>query len=439
MEKNICTTNGGIKVAHAFDLYITLIVFIATYVIIVSERINRMTIAFFGAFLLIVLHVINLKYAFGSIDFDTIGLLVGMMIVVGITKKTGIFQYLAIKAAKLSKGDPWLILFMLSFITAISSALLDNVTSVLLIAPVTLVITETLEINPVPFMIAQIMAANIGGTSTLIGDPPNIMIGTETGLGFMDFISNLLPIIIIIFAVTFFIIGKIYKTKIHVKESRKNEIMKINENLALTDKSLLKKSLFVLFLIIAGFVMSDLLNLETAAIALAGAALLLLISKEEPEEILHEVEWPTIFFFAFLFILVGGLEKVGVIEYIARNMVALTNGNLMLTAFLILWVSAIASSFIDNIPFVATMIPLIQSIGALSTYSITPLWWALALGACLGGNGTLVGASANVVIAGIMEKHNHKITFREYMKIAFPLMILSITISSAYLYLRYLR
>ncbi|MBF8984669.1 ArsB/NhaD family transporter [Lutibacter sp. B2] len=421
------------------QLYLAVGIFILTYAIIVSEKINRMTIAFFGALLLVLFKIINLEFAFHSIDFDTISLLIGMMIIVNITKRTGLFQYIAIKSAKLAKGDPWRILIMLSIITAVSSALLDNVTTVLLIAPVTLVITEALQINPIPFMVVQILSANIGGTATLIGDPPNIMIGSETNLGFMDFLSNLLPVVIVIYLVTFFFIKRMYKSKLHVKDDLKLKIMDMNENLALTDIPLLIKSLCILFLTMLGFALHQFIGLETATVALAGASILLLISKLDPEEIVHEIEWITIFFFAFLFILVGGLEKVGVIDFIAKGVVEMTNGNILLTTILILWISAIASSFLDNIPFVATMIPIIKGVGALSTFNITPLWWALALGACLGGNGTLVGASANVVVAGILEKHNHKISFMEYMKIAFPLMILSIIIATIYLYVFYLR
>lgn len=417
---------------------IALTVFILTYGIIISEKINRTTIAFVGAIVLVIIKVIGLEDAIESIDFHTIGLLIGMMIIVAIMKNTGIFQYIAIKAAKKAKGDPWKILLTLSIITAISSALLDNVTTVLLIAPVTLVITETLEINPIPFMIAQILAANIGGTSTLIGDPPNIMIGTATNLGFMDFIINLFPIVVIILIVTLFILKMIYGKQLVVKEALKSKIMKFDENLALTDKKLLVQSLVVLGITVLGFVLHQFLGLESTTVALAGAAILLLISKSDPDEVLQQVEWPTIFFFAFLFILVGSLEKVGVIDLLAKGIMDLTKGNLLFTSLLVLWVSSLASAFLDNIPFVATMIPLIKSIGALSTISITPLWWALALGACLGGNGTLVGSSANVIVAGILEKHKHKLSFIDYFKIAFPLMILSIILSTVYLYVFYL-
>ncbi|WP_330375380.1 ArsB/NhaD family transporter [Inediibacterium massiliense] len=419
-------------------LFLTVSIFILTYAVIISEKINRMTISFFGVILLVLFHVIDLKFAFSSIDFDTISLLIGMMIIVNITKRTGVFQYIAIRSAKLAKGDPWKILLILSIITAVSSALLDNVTTVLLIAPITLVMTEALEIDPIPFMFAQILSANIGGTATLIGDPPNIMIGSETGLGFMDFLLNLFPVVFIIFISTLFLLKRRYKSSLHVEERLKKKIMKMDEKLALTDIKLLKKSMTVLMCTIIGFAIHQFIGLETATVALSGAAILLLISNIDPEEILHEIEWITIFFFAFLFILVAALENVGVIDWIAHGMVDLTKGNLVFTALLILWVSALASSFLDNIPFVATMIPLIKSIGALSTFNILPLWWALALGACLGGNGTMIGASANVVVAGILEKHNHKISFIHYMKVAFPLMILSIIISTIYLYIFYL-
>lgn len=415
-----------------------IIIFISIYAIIISEKINRTTIAFFGAVLMILLKIIGLDQAFETIDFHTIGLLIGMMIMVNILKRTGAFQYIAIKSAKLTKGDPWYILVMLSTITAISSALLDNVTTVLLIAPVTLVITEALEINPIPFMVAEILSANIGGTATLIGDPPNIMIGSETGLGFMDFLINLAPAAFVIYLVTLFILKFIYKSQLKVQEELKAKIMQFNENLAITDKVLLKKSLIVLTFTILGFGLHQFVGLETATVALTGASVLLLISKTDPEEIFHEIEWLTIFFFIFLFVLVGTLEEVGAIEMIAKGVVDITQGNLLLTALLVLWISGIASAFLDNIPFVATMIPLIQSIGALTSINITPLWWALALGACLGGNGTLVGASANVVVAGILEKHKHRISFVEYMKIGFPLMIVSIIISTVYLYVFYL-
>lgn len=427
---------GGIKMSQFPTV---LLIFILTYLIIVSEKIHRTTIAFVGAILLIIFNILSLEGAIEYIDFHTIGLLIGMMIIVNIMKTTGIFQYLAIKAAKKAKGEPIHLLITLAIITAICSALLDNVTTVLLIVPVTIVITEALEISPIPFLITQILASNIGGASTLIGDPPNIMIGSQTGLGFLEFVINLAPVIVVIFAVTLFIVKRIYKKQLVVDESNMKKIMEFDENRSITDKKLLVKSGIVILFTILGFMLHQFVGMESATVALTGAAILLLISRVDPEHILKEVEWTTIFFFAFLFILVGGLEHIGVLDIVASKLMAITHGNLFLTTMLVLWISAIMSAFLDNIPFVATMIPLLQSVGAQASFSIEPLWWALALGACLGGNGTLVGASANVVVAGILEKHNHRISFGQYFKIAFPLMLLSIAISTIYIYFIYLR
>lgn len=413
-------------------------IFIATYILIVSEKFKRTAVALLGAATMLAFKVINQEHAFGSIDFNTIGLLIGMMIIIIITKKTGVFQYVAIKAAKLAKGDPWKILMFFSVITAISSAFLDNVTTVLLITPVTLVITETLEITPIPFLISEIIIANIGGTATLIGDPPNIMIGSATKFGFVDFIVNLGPVVVVIFIVVMFVLKVLYRNKLNVKEELKNKILSFDENKSIENKNLLKKSLTVLGLTILGFAFHQVLHFESATVALIGAATLLFISKLDPEEILLEVEWTTIFFFAGLFVLVGALEEVGIIDSIAQNVVSLTKGNLYMTTLIVLWVSAIASAFIDNIPFVATMIPLIKSIGVMSTMSITPLWWALALGACLGGNGSLVGASANVIVAGMVEKSDYKISFIKFMKVGFPIMILSLVIATVYLMIFFL-
>ncbi|WP_425446133.1 SLC13 family permease [Dethiothermospora halolimnae] len=419
-------------------VYIAAIIFILTYVFIISEKINRTSVALLGATIMLISKVIHQEAAFQSIDFNTIGLLIGMMIIVTITKRTGVFQYVAIKAAKSAKGDPWKIILYFSIITAISSALLDNVTTVLLITPVTLVITETLELNPIPFLIPEILIANIGGTATLIGDPPNIMIGSATNLGFVDFVLNLAPIVIIIFTLVIFILKKIYKKDLQVKKELKEKIMGFDENKSIEDKLLLKKSLIVLLLTILGFTLHQFIGLESATVALTGAAILLVISKVEPEEIFLEIEWSTIFFFAGLFVLVGALEEVGIIESLAKGVINLTKGNLFFTTILILWVAAIASSFIDNIPFVATMIPLIKSIGAMSAISITPLWWALALGACLGGNGSLVGASANVIVAGMLQKTEYKISFIDFLKVGFPIMIITIMISTIYLTVFYI-
>ena len=416
---------------------IPITIFLVIYGIIISEKINRTAISLFGAIVMIILGILNQEQAIEHIDFNTIGLLVGMMIIVNILKRTGVFEYLAIRAAKKAKGDPWKILVLFAIITAFSSAFLDNVTTILLIVPVTLVITDTLDTNPIPFMFTEILIANIGGTATLIGDPPNIMIGSATGLGFVDFIVNLAPVVIVISVATLFLLKLIYKDFLKATDENKQKIMKMDETITIKDTLLLKKSLIVLFITILGFMVHAQFHLESATIALGGAALLLVISKIDPEEILFEVEWTTIFFFMGLFILVGSLVEVGVIDNLAKKMLELTKGNLFVTTLTILWVSAIASAFLDNIPFVATMIPLIKAMTASGQLDANPLWWALALGACLGGNGTIIGASANVIVTGIMAKEGRPVSFMSFMRIGFPMMIVSIIISTIYLILFY--
>ena len=416
---------------------IPITIFLVVYGIIISEKINRTAISLFGAIVMIILGILNQEQAIEHIDFNTMGLLGGMMIIVNILKRTGVFEYLAIRAAKKAKGDPWKILVLFAIITALSSAFLDNVTTILLIVPVTLVITDTLDTNPIPFMFTEILIANIGGTATLIGDPPNIMIGSATGLGFVDFLVNLTPVVIVISFVVLFLLKLIYKDFLKAKDENKQKIMKMDETITIKDTLLLKKSLIVLFITILGFMVHAQFHLESATVALGGAALLLVISKIDPEEILFEVEWTTIFFFMGLFILVGSLVEVGVIDNLAKKMLELTKGNLFVTTLTILWVSAIASAFLDNIPFVATMIPLIKAMTASGQLDANPLWWALALGACLGGNGTIIGASANVIVTGIMAKEGRPVSFMSFMRIGFPMMIVSIIISTIYLILFY--
>ncbi|MCT4634517.1 MAG: ArsB/NhaD family transporter [Firmicutes bacterium] len=417
---------------------VAIIIFVLTYGAIVSEKINRTSISIFGALLMVSFGVLSQKDAVGFIDFNTIGLLIGTMILVNIMKRSGIFEYVAIKSAKAAKGDPWKILVLFSIITAVFSALLNNVTTILLIAPITLVITDTLEVNPIPFLLPQILFSNIGGTSTLIGDPPNVMVGSAVGIGFMDFIVNLLPVVIVIFIVTLFLFKIIYKSTFTKFKDSTDIIMAMDENLAIKDMKLVKSSVAVTLFTILGFVLHDYIGLESATVALLGGAVLLLISKSDPEEIFLDIEWTSIFFFMSLFILVGSMEEIGVIDLLAKKLMVLTGGDMFITAIVILWSSAILSSFLDNIPFVATMIPLIKSFGALTTVSVMPLWWALILGACLGGNGTLVGSSANLIVSGILKKHGNDLKFVEYMKVGFPLMIVSVGISSVYLWAFYL-
>ena len=341
-------------------------------------------------------------------------------------------------AAKLSKGKPWIIMILFFIITAVLSAFLDNVTTVLLVGPMTIAVTEMLGLNPVPFLITQILASNIGGTATLIGDPPNIMIGSAAGLSFNDFIVNTGVPAVIIGILTILCFYFIYGRKLHVTPEKMAAVMELDENKAIKDKVLLIQSVVVMICVVVAFMLHDALGIQSATIAIAAAAVILFLShgKADPEEIIATVEWPTIVFFVGLFGVVGGLQQTGVIDMMAKFLINVTQGNDLLMLLLILWVSAILSSFLDNIPFVATLIPLIITMGK-SGMDIAPLWWALSLGACLGGNGTLVGASANVVLSGISKRDGHEITFGSYFKIGFPLMIMSIIVSTAYLVIMY--
>ncbi len=422
------------------DFTIAIIIFVIAYGFIVSEKINKVAIGIVAATAVILLKLISQEQAVEYIEFNTIGLLLGMMMIVGVLRKTGVFDYIAIKTAKIARGNPWKILVILSLITALSSAFLDNVTVILLIIPITLVITKTLKLNPKPFVISQLMLSNVGGAATMIGDPPNLMIGSATPLTFIDFIVNL-SIPVIITTISFILIYRIlYKESFKVTEENRLKLLNMNEKLAITNKKLLIKSLIVLFLTLIGFWIAEYIHVELATIALFGAGLMFIVTFTDVEEIFHTVEWTTLAFFAALFVLVGSLEAVGVIDSLASNMLELTNGNVLLTALFVLWVAGIASSFLDNIPFVATMIPLVMSlgtIGGLTEAELEPIWWALALGACFGGNGTLIGSSANVIVAGAMEKNGTKIGFLEYMKIGLPLTFVSLIISTIYLYIRF--
>jgi Na+/H+ antiporter NhaD/arsenite permease-like protein len=414
-----------------------------------TEKINRAIVAGLGAGLMITLGVLNQEQAIAGVDFNTLGLLTGMMVIVAITRRCGVFQFVAIWSAKKVEAKPWGILLMLSVVTAVLSALLDNVTTVLLIAPITLLITEELRVNPYPYLFAEILASNIGGTATLIGDPPNIMIGSAVHLSFNDFLINLAPITPVILVATLIVIYFKWGKDLEATDEARERVMLFNERDAITDVTLLKKSLFVLTLVMAGFVLAHPLHLEPATIAMFGAGLLLLINnigvaaEEQTEDVHHsfgEVEWVTIFFFVGLFIVVTGLEHAGVLDILANMILEWTGGDMTVTAIAIIWVSAVASALVDNIPFVATMIPLIESMDTTfgGADNLMPLWWSLALGACLGGNGSLIGATANVIVAGFAERAGHRIGFLSFMAMAFPLMLMSIVIATIYVYLRFL-
>ncbi|AFM39784.1 Na+/H+ antiporter NhaD-like permease [Desulfosporosinus acidiphilus SJ4] len=421
-------------------IWIAASIFLLSYFLIILEKFPRAVIAISGASLMIILGVLTQDKAVKHIDWNTLGLLIGMMLIVDLTRRSGIFSFLAVWVSKKVKGNPAMLLISLSLLTGILSALLDNVTTVLLIVPITLSIADELEVDPIPFLFCQILMSNIGGTATLIGDPPNIMIAGQTGLSFLDFIINLLPIILIIIVATLSVLYLFYRRKLTTGEDLKHKLMMQNEWEQIKDFSLLKKCLVILGLVILAFSLHSLLHLETATIALSGAMLLMLWTHEEPEDIFLAVEWPTLFFFAGLFVLVGGLVETGILDYLAKGSMSLTGGNPLLTTLSILIISALLSSFLDNIPYVATMIPLIQKLAELSHLTpaqTQPLWWALALGACLGGNGTLVGASANLIVAGIAVKNGLKIRYIQFFKVGFPMMLLSIIISAGYLVLRY--
>ncbi len=423
--------------------------FVLTYLLIITERLNRAIIAMMAAALMIIGGVLTQEAAVQGVDFNTIGLLTGMMIIVGITRDSGIFQYLAIRSAKVVNADPWGILVMLMLVTALLSSLLDNVTTVLLIAPITLLITDTLKLSAYPYLFAEIFASNIGGTATLIGDPPNIMIGSATGLDYNAFLLNLGPIALFILIVTILPIYLIWGRHLKADKILRDKVMSYREIDAIKDWALLKKSLFVLALVMVGFIAGHDYGYQPATIAMFGAALLLTLnclphSQEKQTKLvaksLCDIEWITIFFFIGLFILVYGVESTGLLEALAHQVIALTGGDKTVTAISILFVSAIASAIVDNIPFVATMIPLIKNMAASfgGAQELVPIWWSLALGACLGGNGSLVGASANLIVAGFAERSGQPIRFLPFMLMAFPLMLLSICISSVYVYFRYL-
>ena len=422
---------------HAL-FWVALAIFFISYVIIVSEKIHRTVIALSGALLMILLGVLTQEEALHGVDFNTLGLLVGMMVIIGISKECGMFQYVAIRAAKIAKGNPIWIFSLLGIITAVFSAFLDNVTTVFLMVPITFVVCNNLKIPPLPFLVGEILLSNIGGTATLIGDPPNILIGSAAKLTFNDFLLNLGPIALVIMVVTLGMLLLVYRKQLVTTPEARTAIMAFNPKDAITDRPLLYKSLLVLGIVLFGFFTHQITHIEAATIALAGAALLLLLTMNDPEEHFRDVEWMTIFFFIGLFVLVAGIEHVGFISLLAEKLISITGGHLAATGILILWLSAIASAIVDNIPFVATMIPLIQDIGTLSGLPLVPLWWALALGADIGGNATIIGASANVVVKGMAEKAGHNIGFVSYMKIALPMTFVALLISTVYVYVRYL-
>lgn len=417
------------------------------YLIIFTEKVNRAIVALFGGALMIISGILTQQRAISGIDFNTLALLTGMMIIVAISEKSGLFQYVAIWGAKKVRANPRGLLAVLAIVTAIFSGFLDNVTTVLLIVPVTLQITNKLKVNPYPYLVLEIFASNLGGTATLIGDPPNILIGSALDLTFMDFVYHLTPVVAVALAIVILIFDLVIGHRLHALQEDRELVMKMNEKEAITNSGLLIKSLTVLSAVIIGFIFAHQLHLDNGTIAIAGAAALLFLytlgsgtaKDEKVQEIFNMVDWTTIFFFTGLFVIVYGLDVTGVLADLGHKFIKITDGNINQMTFLILWSSAIVSSIIDNIPFVATMIPMLKSIeeslGGRET--MMQVWWALSLGACFGGNGTLIGASANVVVAGISTRNGHPIHFLKFLLWSIPVMLLTITIATIFLYIKY--
>ena len=421
---------------------------IAVYGALIWDKLNRAIVALLGIGAAILSGILTQDEATRGIDINTIGLLTGMMILVSISRRSGMFQFVAIWAAKQAKASPAGILLLLSVSTAILSALLDNVTTVLLVVPVTLVITRELEVPPYPFLFAEVLASNIGGTATLVGDPPNILIGSLANLTFNDFVIHLAPVIVVVMAVQAVITHVLWGRSLKSSPAHQARVMAMNALDSIEDWTLLKQSVVVLSLVMVGFIFARQLGQQPATIALAGAAVLMLLDNwhhhaEHQAENVHktftDVEWITIFFFAGLFVVVHAVEVGGLLQLLAQKLVAATGGKLSTTGYAILWSSAILSAIVDNIPFVATMIPLIKSMAGSfgGEQNIQPLWWCLSLGACLGGNGTLIGASANLTVAGLAERNGVPFRFWTYTAYAFPMMLVSVAISHVYVWLRY--
>jgi len=429
----------------------TLGVLIGMYVILITEVVHRTALALFGALvMLIVLFSTgvldphdSVDFVIGTIDFNTIGLLLGMMVIVGILGETGIFQYIGIKAAKISKGNVWKLMILLAVITAVGSAFLDNVTMVLLMVPVTISVCRILNINPISLILAQIFASNIGGATTLIGDQPNIMIGSAAGIDFVTFAYHMTPEIILTMGVAILLFKFMFRKDLKQKPENVQKLQELDEKKEIKDSMLLKKSAIVLGAVILMFMFHGMLGLEVSIIALGGAAVLLVVTGKQPQVAFRHVEWPTLLFFCGLFIIVGGVEVSGALELLAHNILELTGGDLGTTLFTVTLTSAFASAFVDNIPFTATMIPIIENMSAdpsfsktLAEYTFNPLWYALAFGADLGGNGTLIGASANLVAIAICEKFGYRIFFREFLIKGMPIMIITTMVAFGAFYLR---
>lgn len=435
---------------HSHGMIISGAILLIAYIFIASEKIQKSVVALVGASLTMLLGLIplslnlehNVKGVFEYVDFEVIFLLIGMMIIVNIASRSGVFKWLAINLLKLTKGHPKTVLFALAAFTAIASAFLDNVTTVVLMMPITFVIAKEFETDPVPFLITEVLASNIGGTATLIGDPPNIIIGTRAGLSFMNFVQELTPIVFLIFMVSIGVLIFLFRKGLKTTPEKMEHVANLDNSKTITNKNLMIRSVIALGLVILGFVTHDITHISAYVFAVSGASFLLLF--EKPKEIYRDVEWLTIFFFIGLFIIIGGFEANGGIKFLADQLIVLTHGSLELATMVILWASGILSGIIDNIPYTATMAPLISElINPANPNAMTgathALWWALSLGACLGGNLTIIGAAANVLVSETSASRGHKISFLRFMKYGALITFISLVLSSFYLYFRYLR
>ncbi|HYP40717.1 MAG TPA: ArsB/NhaD family transporter [Chloroflexia bacterium] len=420
----------------SMDLFLALAVFIVTFAAITIEKVHKTLVALAGAMAVLLLGLISQEEAFENVDWNVIFLLAGMMIIANTLRRTGVFEWLSFNIIDLAKGEPVRVMLLLSTLTAGASALLDNVTTVVLMVPLTILVAKSLGLTPVPFLIAEVLASNIGGAATLIGDPPNIIIGSASGLDFGAFLLNMGPPVLLSYVAFLVMIVLFFRKDLKVPQERRAKAMAIDEVGLIHDRKLLTQALVVLALVIVGFLLHGALHLEAATIALSGAVVLMLISGAEVPDMVSEIEWTTLLFFLGLFVLVEALIKVGFVEIVARGLLDLTGGDPGMTAFLLLWVSGVASGIIDNIPYTATMVPIVQELGR--TMPSEPLWWSLALGACLGGNATAVGASANVIVLSLAERAGYRVSFLQFLKYGVPVTVVSLLISTVYVWLRYL-
>jgi len=418
------------------DVWVAGAIFSITYALIATDRVHKTVAALMGGVLMIALGVVPQEDALAAIDLNVILLLLGMMVIANVVSQTGVFQWIAFSAIRMARGRPWRILVALCLITAIASAFLDNVTTVLLIAPVTLFAASALRVSPLPYLIAEILASNIGGAATLIGDPPNILIASAAGIDFVTFAANMAPIAVAVFVAFLLLCRLLFRRELRRQEDALRSIV-LEESGSITDVRLMAISVGVLLLTVVGFFLAAPLGLESATIALLGASILFVITGKDPAEVFAEVEWSTLIFFVGLFMVVEGVVHAGIIDAVARAFFTATGGDVTAASIGLLWFSGVASAIVDNIPWTATMIPVISDLAGRGV-EVGPLWWSLALGADLGGNATIIGASANVIIAILAARAGHEISFRRFLRYGVPVVVVSLLMSTGYLWLRYL-